>query len=50
MPDGLWFLLAFIAVVIVYTIAKIREYMRISEEQWERADKTKLRKWEDEDD
>ncbi len=50
MPDGLLYLLIFIAVVIIYTIAKVVEYMRQSERQWERVDKSKLKKWEDEDD
>lgn len=49
MPSGLWLILAFIAVVIVYTIAKVRRHMRESEEQWEQVDKSKLREWEDDD-
>ena len=49
MPTELWLILAFIAVVIVYTIAKVRQHMRTSEEQWEQVDKSKLREWEDDD-
>ena len=49
MPIELWLILAFIAVVIVYTVAKIRRHMRISEAQWEQVDKSKLREWEDDD-
>lgn len=50
MPDGLWLILSLVAVVIAYVIAKVFFYMRKSEEQWQQADKTKLREWEDEDD
>jgi hypothetical protein len=50
MPDGLKFLLLFIAVVVVYTIVKIVGYMRKSEQQWQQVDKSKLREWEDDDD
>lgn len=50
MPDGLIYLLIFIAVVVVYTIAKVVGYMRQSEEQWEQVDKSKLKEWDDEDD
>lgn len=50
MPDGLKYLLIFIALVIVYTIAKVVGYMRQSERQWEQVDKSKLKKWEDDED
>jgi len=50
MPDGLWIILALIAGVIVYTIAKVRQYMRESDRQWEQVDKSKLREWDDDDD
>ena len=50
MPDGLKYLLIFIALVIVYTIAKVVDYMRQSERQWEEVDKSKLKKWEDDED
>ncbi len=50
MPDGLTYLLIFIALVIVYTIAKIVGYIRQSEQQWRDVDKSKLRVWDDEDD
>ena len=49
MPDTLWLILAFIAVVIVYTAAKIRRNIKISEEQWQQVDKSKLREWEEDD-
>lgn len=47
--DGLWLILALVAVVIVYVIAKVRYYMKQSEEQWRQVDKSKLREWEDDD-
>jgi hypothetical protein len=50
MPDGLTYLLIFIALVVVYTIAKVIGYMRQSERQWEQVDKSKLKEWDDEDD
>ena len=49
MPDGLWILIAFIAVVVIYTAVKVRAYMRLSDKQWQQADKSKLREWDDED-
>lgn len=50
MPEGLTFLLVFIAFVVVYTIAKVIGYMRQSERQWERVDKSKLKEWDDDED
>lgn len=50
MPDGLKYLLIFIGLVVVYTIAKIVGYMRKSERQWEEVDKSKLKKWDDDED
>lgn len=49
MPEGLWPVLAIIALVIVYTVAKVVQYARRSEEQWRQVDKSKIRKWEDDD-
>jgi hypothetical protein len=49
MPGGLIFLLIMIALIVIYTIAKVLEYMRLSDKQWREADKSKLKKWEDED-
>lgn len=50
MPDGLKYLLIFIAVVVIYTIAKVIGYMRQSDRQWEQVDKSKLREWDDDED
>jgi hypothetical protein len=49
MPKGLIILLLMIAVIIIYTIAKIVSYNRLSEQQWKDVDKSKLREWDDED-
>jgi hypothetical protein len=50
MPEGLTYLLIFIALVVVYTIAKVISYMRQSERQWEEVDKSKLKEWDDDED
>ena len=49
MPKGLIFLLIMIAVIVIYTIAKIINYNRLSEQQWKDADKSKLKEWDDDD-
>jgi hypothetical protein len=49
MPEGLLPILVLIAVVIIYTIAKVIDYSRQSDEQWRKVDKSKLREWEDDD-
>lgn len=50
MPEGLIFLIVMIALVVVYTIAKVLQYMRLSEKQWSEVDKSKLREWDEDDD
>lgn len=50
MPAGLTFLIIMIAFIVVYTIVRVVQYMRLSEKQWEDVDKSKLREWEDDDD
>lgn len=49
MPKGLLFLLIMIAVIVVYTIAKVVSYNRLSQKQWEQVDKSKLKEWDDDD-
>lgn len=49
MPEGLWPILVMIAVVIVFTIAKVLQHMRKSEQQWRQVDKSKLREWDDDE-
>lgn len=49
MPDGLLPIIILIVAVVIYTIAKIRSYVRRSAQQWEQVDKSKLREWDDDD-
>ncbi len=49
MPEGLWPILVMIAAVIVYAIARVIQYMRESEKQWQQVDKSKLKEWVDDD-
>jgi sensor domain CHASE-containing protein len=49
MPDGLLPILVLIVVVIVYTIAKVVQSARKSDEQWQQVDKSKLQQWDDDD-
>ncbi len=49
MPSGLILLLIMIALIVIYTIAKVLQYMRLSDEQWRDVDKSKLKEWEDDD-
>lgn len=49
MPPGLLPILILIAVIVVYVIAKVVNYARISEEQWKQVDKSKLTEWEDDE-
>ena len=49
MPDGLTFLLIMIVLIIVYTIVRVVQYVRLSEKQWEQVDKSKLKEWDDDD-
>jgi len=50
MPNGLILLLVMIAVIIVYTIARVVSLNRLSQQQWEQTDKSKIKEWNDEDD
>jgi hypothetical protein len=49
MPEGLLPILLLIAAVIIYVIAKVVENVRKSEQQWQQVDKSKLKKWDDDD-
>ncbi len=50
MPDGLMLVLIVIAFIVIYTIVRIVQYVRLSEEQWQQVDKSKLKEWQDDDD
>ena len=49
MPKGLILLLVMIAVIIIYTIAKVITLNRLSEQQWEQTDKSKIKEWDDDE-
>jgi hypothetical protein len=46
---NLWSVSILILIVIVWVIVKVRYYMRVSEEQWRRVDKSRLVKWDYDD-
>lgn len=50
MPDGLLPILAIIALVVIYTLAKVIENVRKSAQQWQQVDKSKLKEWDDDED
>jgi hypothetical protein len=50
MSDELQLALAVLAVFVVYVVAKVRSYMRQSKADWQQVDRTKLKKWDDEED
>jgi hypothetical protein len=49
MANELWIVLLVLAVFAVYVAAKVIGYMRQSATEWQQVDKSKLKKWEDED-
>ncbi len=50
MPETLLYILIVIAVIIIYVLMKVVHYVRLSKQQWEEVDKTKLRTWDDDED
>jgi hypothetical protein len=49
MGEGAWPLVLIVAAVIVYVVAQVVFYVRKSRQQWREVDKSKLRKWEDDE-
>lgn len=49
MSTTLILILVMIAAIIVYTIARVINYNRLSQQQWEQVDKSKLKEWDDDD-
>ena len=45
-----WVAALFIAGFAIYIAAKVRMYMRQSEEEWKKVDKSRLKAWSDDDD
>ena len=50
MPEGLWPVIAIVAIVVVWVIAKVVANMKKSERQWQQVDRSKLREWDDDED
>ena len=50
MKANLGSILLLILIIVVWVIAKVRHYMRVSDEQWQRVDKSKLVEWTDDGD
>ena len=50
MQANLWSILLLILVIVIWVIAKVRHYIRVSDEQWQRVDKSKLVEWTDDGD
>ena len=48
MPDGLLPILLIIAGIVLYTLIKVIQNVRKSEQQWEQVHKSKLKEWDDE--
>ena len=46
----IWLALLLVGAVLIYVIAKVISNMRQSEKDWQQVDKTKLKKWEDDED
>lgn len=49
MGEGAWPVILIVAAVIVYVVAQVVFYVRKSRQQWREVDKSKLRKWEDDE-
>ena len=49
MDNGLWIALVIVTGIVVYVWGKVRYYMRQSDAQWRKVDRSKLRSWDDED-
>lgn len=49
MSSGFWLVVVFILFVVAWVISKVLFYVRKSEQQWQDADKSKIRKFEDDE-
>lgn len=50
MTVELVFALLGVAAVVVYVVATVRHYLKKSRQQWRQVDRSKLKKWDDDDD
>ena len=46
----LWIAIIFVIAVLFYAAANVVSNMRKSEQDWQQTDKTKLKKWDDDED
>ncbi len=49
MAANFWSVLLLIAIIVLYVIAKVRYYIRKSDAQWQKVDKSKLVDWDDDE-
>lgn len=49
MDERLWIVALIMAGFALYVVAKVVGYMRQSERQWKEVDKSKLKRWKDDD-
>ncbi len=49
MDEKLWIVILIMAGFAIYIAAKVRMYMRQSDEEWKKVDKSKLKVWNDDD-
>ena len=49
MDDRFWIAVLIIAAFACYVVAKIIAYMRKSDRDWQRVDKSKLKTWDDDE-
>ena len=47
---SIWLALLLVGAVLIYVLANVISKMRQSEKDWQQVDKTKLKKWEDDED
>jgi hypothetical protein len=49
MGEGFWPIIIIVAAVVVYVVAQVVFYVRKSKQQWREVDRSKLRKWDDDE-
>lgn len=50
MSEGFWPVVLIVVAVVIYIFAKVVFYIRKSRQQWQDVDRSKLRKWEEDED
>ena len=49
MEEKFWILILVVVGFAIYILAKVRMYMRQSDAEWKKVDKSKLKVWKDDD-